>query len=337
MLLSDGHDTYSVSSRGSVLFPIHEQRRSANVQVPVHAFGFGVEHDAATMHSISEETGGTFSFIQTVGLVQDAFAQCIGGLLSVVVKDMSVTVSACAGTKLKNFHAGSYETCVVEDGSQGTVNLCDLYAEEERDILVELELPAVNSASNAMNLISIRCFYKDPVSQRNFKSREHSLSILRPKSRDGTPVAPNLEVEKQRTRLRAAQAIAEAKTLADQGDMADAQRILQSAKTELQQIRTRYRPFSLALEAEITEIQARMTSTRTYERSGRAFVLSAQSSHFRQRATTRGQSFQNYSMEYQTPSMTDMVLRSQSLLATASANPTSHSTVSSSSGSVCAR
>eukprot|EP00253_Pinus_taeda_P021383 PITA_21383 len=259
MLLLDDHDTYSVSSRGSVLFPIHEQRRSANVQVPVHAFGFGVEHDAATMHNISEETGGTFSFIQTVGLIQDAFAQCISGLLSVVVKDMSVTVSACTGTKLKSFHAGSYETCVVEDGSQGTVNLCDLYAEEERDILVELKLPA---------------------------------------SRDGTLVAPNLEVEKQRTRLRATQAIAEAKTLADQGEMADAQRVLQSAKIELQQIRIRYRPFSLALEVEITEIQARMTGTRTYERSGRAFVLSAQSSHFRQRATTRGQSFQNYSREY---------------------------------------
>eukprot|EP00253_Pinus_taeda_P032524 PITA_32524 len=298
MLLLDGHDTYSVSPRGSVLFPIHEQRQSANVQVPVHAFGFGVEHDAAMMHNISKETGGTFSFIHTVGLIQDAFAQCIGGLLSVVVKDMSVTVSACAGTKLKSFHAGSYETCVVEDGSQGTVNLCDLFAEEERDILVELQLPA---------------------------------------SRDGTPVAPNLEVEKQRTCLRAAQAIVEAKTLADQGEMVDAQRVLQSAKIELQQIRTRYHPFSLALEAEITEIQARMTSTRTYKQSGRAFVVSAQSSHFRQRAMTRGQSFQNYNREYQTPSMTDMVMRSQSLLATTSANLSSHSTVSSSSGLVCAR
>jgi hypothetical protein len=78
-----------------------------------------------------------------------------------------------------------------------------------------------------------------------------------------------------------------------------------------------------------------MTSKQTYERSGRAFVLSAQSSHLRQRATTRGESSENYSREYQTPSMENMVRRSQTLSATASSNPTSNSTASSS--SICAR
>jgi len=338
MLLSDGQDTYSLSSRGSVLFPIDEQRRSArqsmrhgHVQIPVHAFGFGVDHDAATMHNISEESGGTFSFIQTECLVQDAFAQCIGGLLSVVVQDVKIKVSACAGTKLKSFHAGSYETCVADDGSHGTVDLGDLYAEEERDILVELKLPALKSASNPMNLISVRCFYREPVSQQDFNSREQSLSILRPESTDGAPVALNLEVEKQRNRLRTAQAIAEARTLADQGDMSSAQMVLQNAKMELQRTRTGDHLLSLSLEAEITEIQARMMSKQTYERSGRAFVLSAQSSHFRQRATTRGESFENYSREYQTPSMADMVMRSQTLSATASSNPTSNDNASSSS------
>jgi hypothetical protein len=136
-------------------------------------------------------------------------------------------------------------------------------------------------------------------------------------------------VEKERNRLRTAQAIAEARTLADQGDMSGAQRVLQNAKIELQQTRTGDHSLSLALEAEITEIQARMTNKQTYERSGRAFVLSAQSSHFRQRATTRGESFENYSREYQTPSMADMVMRSQTLSATASSNPTSNSTATS--------
>lgn len=330
MLLSDGQDTYSLSSGGAVLFPSDEQRRSARqstrygqVQIPVHAFGFGIDHDAATMHAISEVSGGTFSFIQAESLVQDAFAQCIGGLLSVVVQDVRVTVSACTGTKLKSFHAGSYETCVTEDGSHGTVNLGDLYAEEERDILVELKLPAVKSASNPMNVISVSCFFKDPVSQRSFHSREQSFSILRPETTGGAPIALNLEVEKERNRLRTAQAIAEARTLADQGEMSGAQTVLQNAKIELQQTRTGDHSLSLALEAEITEIQARMTNKQTYERSGRAFVLSAQSSHFRQRATTRGESFESYSREYQTPSMADMVMRSQTLSATASSSPSS--------------
>jgi len=333
MLLSDGQDTSNSNNSSRRL--ARQSMRHGHLRIPVHTFGFGVDHDAATMHGISEDTGGTFSFIQTEGLVQDSFAQCIGGLLSVVVQDISVTIGACTGTKLKSINAGSYETCVAEDGSQGMVNLGDLYAEEERDVLVEFKLPAVSSSSNPMNLISVRCSYKDPVSQRNFNSREHSLSILRPESTDGSPVVRNLEVEKQRTRLKTAQAIAEAKTLADRGEMSDAQEVLENAKIELQLTRTGDHSLSLALEAEITEIQARMTNKETYERSGRAFVLSAQSSHFRQRATTRGENFENYSREYQTPSMANMVLRSQTLSSTALPGPVSNSTASSS--SICAR
>ncbi|RCV30254.1 hypothetical protein SETIT_6G079700v2 [Setaria italica] len=48
---------------------------------PMHAFGFGTDHDAAAMHGISEVTGGTFSFIENHAATQDAFAQCVGGLL----------------------------------------------------------------------------------------------------------------------------------------------------------------------------------------------------------------------------------------------------------------
>ncbi|KAI5070809.1 hypothetical protein GOP47_0015152 [Adiantum capillus-veneris] len=58
------------------------------------AFGFGANHDAAIMHAICEVSGGTFSFIQAKERVQDAFAQCIGGLLSVVAQDVELNVSS---------------------------------------------------------------------------------------------------------------------------------------------------------------------------------------------------------------------------------------------------
>eukprot|EP01018_Ginkgo_biloba_P025791 Gb_04078 [translate_table: standard] len=330
MLLSDGQDTYSLSSRGVISFNPHttssarcasrQGSRYGHIQIPVHAFGFGIDHDAATMHTISEESGGTFSFIQAEGLVQDAFAQCIGGLLSVVVQDVLLTVSCNSvqipGLELKSFHAGSYETFI--NGSSGTVKLGDLYAEEERNILVELKLPAVKSG-NAMTIVSVQCSFKDPVSQQTLQVREQHLAISRPEGSLDESLGVNIEVEKQRNRLRTAQAIANARTLADRGDMSGAQKVLQTAKVELQSStvsRTGDLSVSIALEAEITEIQARMTNKQTYERSGRAFVLSAQSSHLRQRATTRGESIENYSREYQTPSMADMVMRSQTLSAT---------------------
>uniref|UniRef100_A0A0E0DCU0 Uncharacterized protein n=1 Tax=Oryza meridionalis TaxID=40149 RepID=A0A0E0DCU0_9ORYZ len=40
------------------------------------------------MHTIAEVTGGTFSFIENEAAIQDGFAQCIGGQLSVAVQEL---------------------------------------------------------------------------------------------------------------------------------------------------------------------------------------------------------------------------------------------------------
>ncbi|KAI5384195.1 hypothetical protein KIW84_071271 [Lathyrus oleraceus] len=71
ILLSDGQDNYTVGSSGNdqpqpnyhLLLPISiSGRDNWGFQIPVHAFGFGADHDASSMHSISEISDGTFSF-----------------------------------------------------------------------------------------------------------------------------------------------------------------------------------------------------------------------------------------------------------------------------------
>jgi len=138
------------------------------------------------------------------------------------------------------------------------------------------------------------------------------LSIARPDAvHDRAADFPNLEVERQKNRLRVGKAIAEARSLADHSKMSEAQQVLQRAKAALSGAGDE---LCKALEAELTEIQSRMINRQTYERSGRAYVLSAQNSHLRQRATTRGESIDSsFSREYQTPSMLNMITRSQSI------------------------
>jgi len=70
-----------------------------------------------------------------------------------------------------------------------------------------------------------------------------------------------------------------------------------------------------ALDAELKEMQDRMANRQRYEASGRAYVLSGLSSHSWQRATARGDSTDSESLiqAYQTSSMVDMLLRSQTM------------------------
>uniref|UniRef100_A0A0C9S905 TSA: Wollemia nobilis Ref_Wollemi_Transcript_2391_3432 transcribed RNA sequence n=1 Tax=Wollemia nobilis TaxID=56998 RepID=A0A0C9S905_9CONI len=299
MLLSDGQDKHSfgtLPNRPSLPASIRQSTRYGHFEIPVHAFGFGSDHDAAKMHAISEGSGGTFSFVQA----EDAFAQCIGGLLSVVVQDVQLTVTCCStpGVQVHNIYAGSHQTRVLDD--YGTVKLGDLYAEEDRDIIVELKIPAVRYP-NPMNVLSVSCSFKDPVTQQVTYGKEQFLTIRRPESIRGYPVSVSLKVENHKLKLRTAKAIGDARILVDRGDAKGAQQRLYQAKALLQcsDASQTINELRRDLEMEIGQIQARMR----YERE-----RLAETSRDRQRARRTAGSEPTTPT---TPSVLDIIMRYQ--------------------------
>ncbi|XP_022140779.1 uncharacterized protein LOC111011359 [Momordica charantia] len=327
ILLSDGQDTYTFNGPSSAhpqivhqsLIPvsINRNNRPGTQQIPVHTFGFGADHDAATMHSVSDISGGTFSFIESESAIQDAFAQCIGGLLSVVVQDLHVELRCIhPSLQLGSIQAGSYQASITERGRLASIFFGDLYAEEERDFLVILKIP-VDGFAGEMSLLKVDCVYKDPITKEQVSLGEASeVQIQRPDRVDEQQVV-SLEVDRQRNRFRAAEAISEARVAAERGDLAAAVSVLNNCyKTVSESASARAGDqLCAALCAELKEMQDRMATRHIYEASGRAYVLSGLSSHSWQRATARGDSVDMGSavQTYQTPSMVDMVSRSQTM------------------------
>ncbi|OAY45871.1 hypothetical protein MANES_07G098900v8 [Manihot esculenta] len=325
ILLSDGQDTYTVSGSGcsqshpnyQLLLPssIHGGD-TAGFKIPVHSFGFGADHDASSMHSISEISGGTFSFIETEAIIQDAFAQCIGGLLSVVVQELQVGVECVhPSIHLGSLKVGSYPSRVMADGRTGFIDVGDLYADEERDFLVSINVPAEPSR-NQTSLIKVRCVYKDPLTKELATLKTEEVRLERPEiSGEGTL---SIEVDRQQNRLQAAAAMSRARTAAEQGDLAGAVSILENCQRVLSETMSAksHDRLCIALDAELKEMQERMASRHVYEASGRAYILSGLSSHSWQRATARGDSTDGSSLiqAYQTPSMTEMLTRSHASL-----------------------
>lgn len=321
ILLSDGQDTYSVSGSGSnqpqpnyhLLLPT-SIGGSGNLgfQIPVHTFGFGADHDASSMHSISENSGGTFSFIETEAVIQDAFAQCIGGLLSVVVQELQVGIECVdENLRLVSLKAGSYPSRMTAGGRQGFIDVGDLYADEERDFLVSVNVPA--ASGNETSLIKVKCVYKDPISQETATLEGEEVKVERPEI--AGQVTMSLEVDRQRNRLQAAESMALARIAAEKGDLTGAASILENCRKMLSETVSAKSQDRLcvALDAELKEMQERMASRHVYEASGRAYILSGLSSHSWQRATARGDSTDSSSLvqAYQTPSMAEMLTRSQ--------------------------
>ena len=101
------------------------------------------------------------------------------------------------------------------------------------------------------------------------------LCINRPSgSEPREEVVVSLQVDRQRNRLKTAQAIAEARSLADQGDIEAAQSGLQNARTMLENSLSAIAGDHLCnvLDSELSAIQERMVNRHMYERSGRAYL-----------------------------------------------------------------
>ncbi|CAL9045518.1 unnamed protein product [Musa banksii] len=320
ILLSDGQDTYTFPSSATGAQHSQLDYKSlvppsiiSGTAIPVHAFGFGADHDSAAMHSISEVSGGTFSFIESEIVIQDAFAQCIGGLLSVVVQEMQLDVECVhPGVQLASIKSGSYRNQLLNDARTGLIEVGDLYADEERDFLVSVNVPC---AKEDIILLKVACVYRDPISKDTVHLEVKEVRIQRPEII--LSQTPSIEVDRERNRIESAEAMSDARAAAERGDLSDAVSILEQRRMILSGSLAAQSndQLCLALDAELREMQDRMASRQRYEASGRAYVLSGLSSHSWQRATTRGDSTDSASLvhAYQTPTMVYMLNRSQTM------------------------
>ncbi|KAK6136138.1 hypothetical protein DH2020_030111 [Rehmannia glutinosa] len=372
IFLSDGNDTENSNSDlfqtfptsrrppeylhllPDAIFPRNRGRENAGLfrTIPVHSFGFGSDHDPTTMHAVSDASGGTFSFIESYEMVQDAFASCIGGLLSVVTQELRLTIrSASNGVEIKSIASGRYASEVSNQGSLGLISVGDLYADEEKEFLINLSVPVIlnekgDGSERKTSLLDIMCSYKDVVSKEVVQIECDLVEIKRPENVSPHDMIVNLEVDRQRNRLYAAESIAEAQQMAEKGNLSGARSLLAKRRSYLVTTAAAQAGdgLSMWLENDMKETEMRMGSEQMYQQAGRAYALSGMSSHALQRATTKGnavagaaqvQSFSFGSARpaaaastpyaafgaFVTPNMANMVNKSQQLNKTGDNNP----------------
>ena len=240
MLLSDGQEERVQNQRGN---SSGSQRKSsthmsstrfAHIEIPVHAFGFGAKS------GYSQEPG------------EEAFAKCVGGLLSVVVQDLRIQV----GFESEAVEMSAIYSCSGRPSllSSGAVRLGDLYAEEERELLVELRVPA-SSGPGTHHVMAVRCLYKDPASQEIVYGREQGLLVPPPQSLrcSGT------RIQRLRNLFITTRAIAESKRLLEHNaDFTSAHHLLASARALLMHSNAASaEDYVRALETELAELHWR--------------------------------------------------------------------------------
>ncbi|TKY70000.1 sll0103 protein [Spatholobus suberectus] len=230
IVLSDIHDSRAEEHIHKRKPSVVSTTRLAQLEVPVHAVRLG---DCS--HALSD----------------DALARFVGGLLSVVAQDVRIQLEVVSRSRAAEI-AGVYALAgrPVSLGS-GWIRLGDLYAEEERELLVELKVPASSAGSH--HVLTVRSSYRDPLTREALDPVEQAMLVPRPHTvRSSCP-----RIERLRNLHVTARAVAESSRLAEVNDLSGARHLLSSARALLLQSSKPDEGLIRWLEAEQAELQRR--------------------------------------------------------------------------------
>ncbi|KAJ1295284.1 hypothetical protein BS78_01G211800 [Paspalum vaginatum] len=269
ILLSDVQDTYIAHRRFVELVPLAFRGAGSDRPGPIHTLGFGTDHDAAAMHA-------------------DSFAQCIGGLLSVAAQGARIAIE-CAhpGVRVRQVESGRYESRVDAEGRAASVDVGELYTEDERRFLLLVDVPRASDSEDVTRLIKVSCTYKDTTTGQAADVLGNEAVVTRPAEVANAEVS--VEVKRERVRLATAEETVAAQAAAERGQHEEARMILCNHRMSL-----RKRNFSNttmvedamceAMEDELEELEECMADEVQHKSTGRARVLTGISSHAQQRA-----------------------------------------------------
>ncbi|GJN01171.1 hypothetical protein PR202_ga18416 [Eleusine coracana subsp. coracana] len=257
MLMSDGQQTTG-------------DARNVDVgNVPVYTFGFGADHDAAEEHGRDVQLRAGRGeperpLLAASGRVAD---RCGAG------PEADGDSDARRGGDREG---GPRELPSAESGESVTVSFGDLYSREVRKVIVDLVLPGTDAEYDSP-VMDVEYSYSTP--SKPFFSPPETQIIRRAGAADPDAVKPEVQTELAR-RMHAAM-IGEARAMADGNNLGDAKDKIVEAQNALEDILEQSSPVVDMLRTELQQLLRLMKSQEMYEKQGRAYALSSETSRAR--------------------------------------------------------
>lgn len=230
MLLSDDRHESAESNSTNQDFAVVSSTRFPDLEFPILSVGF-----RECTHVPSD----------------DALCKVLGPL-SVVVQDLRLQLGFLSGSAPAEIASVYSVTSRPVSLGSDSLRVGDLYSGEERELLLELKVPA--SSGGAHRVLSVRSSHRDPFTQEVVYAQEEGLLIPRLFAvRSTSPTIGRLRNLHVTTR-----AVAESRRLIERKDLTGAHHLLSSARALLMQSNTGSADeFLRGLEAELADLNRR--------------------------------------------------------------------------------
>ncbi|CAD8154004.1 unnamed protein product [Paramecium pentaurelia] len=277
-LLSDGID---------YTFPeIKEQIKTVNQVFTLHTFGFGQDHDASMMTQICNLKSGSFYFVQDVTLLDEFFADALGGLISVVGEQLEITITSQAPPPYQNIQISkTYGNMWQKKGNQYYITQPQFSSGSRKDYVFELALPKfsgrVQDFSRSIGVLFAELKIQDPTNRSIITKRASlDLNFFNFDEQINENIYPDIDVYAQYIRVKGTEVIDEAGKACEQNKNEDACKLIDSMLIQIQQ--------NPNVAAQCTGIiqdlqQAKQASTRTsYDLFGQKLMCQMVSNNYQQ-------------------------------------------------------
>jgi len=241
ILFTDGLANVGVTDIGSITSTMSNEL--TGVRPPtVYALGFGGDHDASFLQAIAEAGRGSYVFVADANSIAGAIGQILGGLLTITAQDIVVEFDPLNGARIISVRGGTVSN------NLGRTTFPDLFAEERRDILVEMRIPVLDDALEEQEILSITLRYFNTVTE---ETEVKTTTVVISRSLDLVESEPAPIVEQTRLRFRVADDIDTAVEQRESGDVEGASATLDGTLTAIEESPESDSPEAQALASDV--------------------------------------------------------------------------------------
>ena len=220
----------NVGLRDEALVAATNQLLDSETPVRIFAFGFGADHSEQLLSELAAAGQGQYYYIQNEDQIPTAFADALGGLLSVAAQNVVLEFAPADGVAIEQLHTPFTTTTTASGGRQ--VKCGDLLSEEGKDLLVDVTLPACATDQEAdckIGTLTVSYFDVMSTSQQSCKIDV----IVRRASQVPEELEPDMGVSLQRARVETAAVLTASSQIANTGDL---QGVRKALEQQLEQV-----------------------------------------------------------------------------------------------------
>jgi Ca-activated chloride channel family protein len=218
ILLSDGLANVGPSSPGEVA---ELGRELASKGISVSTIGLGLEYNEDLMQRLAAASDGNHVFVERPSDLAEIFDREFGDALSIAAQDVTITIECRAGFKPKRVLGREAEI----SGQRITLKMNQLQADNERYVVVELEVPK-GEAAGERDVAEVGVEYLD-LDGNERKKADANVRVRLAEDATAAEASINKQVMSQVTEQVATENSERAVELRDKGDVAGARKTLE--------------------------------------------------------------------------------------------------------------